>query len=1057
LRIAHISDVHIRNLKFHSDYRRVFENLYKKLEELKPDLVVNTGDTAHTKTQISPEFVEMTSEHIRRVIEIAPYHIILGNHDLNLMNSDRQDAITPIVDSIGNDRVHLHKKSGLVEVQLKYEDDPFNLWVFGIGDSENYPTPEQWAKYKERINIGLFHGSISRCLTDSNWRMTHTEHDLTIFEGLDYVLMGDIHKQQFMDQEKRIGYAGSLVQQNFGEDINKGFLIWDIEDKVTHKVFPVFLSGSRKFYTVKLDEELKLPEIALEENARIRVSPPRQLTLVEQKEIERQVRKRYNPHDVITLSAGHVAMGQTQVGKKLIGTENLRQLAVQERLLRDWLKRHGIGEKHTELCLELNRKYQVSFEQEDETARNISWRLNAILWSNMFNYGENNVVDFNNIKGLTGIFAENSKGKSSFIDVIMEALYDKVTKNIGKNLHMINDNKDVASMVADITAEDKNYSIERKIDRVKYGKMKFNGDEKEWGKTSCDFYVTDPQGVKESLNADLRPGTERNIRQRLGNFEDFMLTSLTSQVNTMDIISCKETDRKKILYKFLDLDIFEQKGMKAKDDSREWYTKLGNLEDSGVQEHVSKYRSRAATISGEITVLEAELEQSKIQQKALNDQVMSLSSQKMKVDLHPETLAQAQSKIKAADGSITLLREKIGKKQAELLDYETRLSKISEATNLEELKAASDRYLDVRNELQQVVSRREKAEQTLQLHKKKLPLLKEVPCGDQFPECKFLVDAFNSQKKIPSWEEELGIIKSEEATLRSEHQKVEPLSKQYTEELQKIQRRSSLVAEQKNGKLELENYRLKVKDFEAKKVSAQLEIDRAAEAQASLLRNQELDEQISQLVEEKEAEERSGSKMQGRLNELNHERGGQETILTKLEAELSILQDVKDRCTAFEHYVSAMGKDGIAYDILTQKLPVINEEINKILGNSADFGVVIEHDPEEQSIRLYLQYGEYKPRILELGGGAEKMLASVAIRTALLSISNLPKTNMFIIDEGFGKLDPKNLESVGRMFDYLRTVFEHVIVISHIESMKDMVDNIIEITTDEEGYSHIEV
>ncbi|MBV8072210.1 MAG: metallophosphoesterase family protein, partial [Acidobacteriaceae bacterium] len=637
MRIAHVSDIHIRNLKFHQDYRRVFENLYKKLWELRPDIVVNTGDTAHTKTQISPEFVEMTSEHIREVIKIAPYHIILGNHDLNLMNADRQDAITPIVESINSPRVHLHKKSGRVTAMSPMDlcekcndgtcpcdlhiGPQVNFWVFGIGDSENYPTPGQWAKHDKDTNIGLFHGSISRCLTDSNWRMTHTEHDLSIFEGLDYVLMGDIHKQQFMDSEKRVGYAGSLIQQNFGEDVNKGFLVWDIEDKKKHTVYPVYLTGARKFYTIKLDEDLKVPEMQLEENSRIRVSPPRQLTLVEQKEIERQVRKRFNPHDVITLSAGAVANTNTQVGKKLIGSENLRQLAVQERLLRDWLKRHGVGEKHIELCLDLNRKYQVAFEQEDETARNISWRLNAIVWSNMFNYGENNVVDFNNIKGLTGIFAENSKGKSSFIDVIMEALYDKVTKNINKNLHMINDNKDVASMVADITAEDKNYSIERRIERTKYGIRKFNGEEKEWGKTVTDFYVTDAQGVKESLNADLRPGTERNIRQRLGNFEDFMLTSLTSQVNTMDIINCKETDRKKILYKFLDLDIFEQKGLKAKDDSREWYTKLGNLEDSGIQEHVSKYRDRAATLGGEITKLEQELEESKATQKTLNDQV----------------------------------------------------------------------------------------------------------------------------------------------------------------------------------------------------------------------------------------------------------------------------------------------------------------------------------------------------------------------------------------------------------------------------------------------------
>ncbi len=96
-------------------------------------------------------------------------------------------------------------------------------------------------------------------------------------------------------------------------------------------------------------------------------------------------------------------------------------------------------------------------------------------------------------------------------------------------------------------------------------------------------------------------------------------------------------------------------------------------------------------------------------------------------------------------------------------------------------------------------------------------------------------------------------------------------------------------------------------------------------------------------------------------------------------------------------------------------------------------------------------------RLIELGSGAEKMLASIAIRAALLSISSLPKPNMFIIDEGFGKLDSRNIENVQKIFDYLKSVFEHVLVISHVDTMKDMVDNIIEISTDESGYAHIEV
>ena len=99
MKFAHISDTHIKNLKYHYEYRIVFEQLYETLREHEVDYIVHCGDIAHTKTQISPEFVEMCSDFFRNLAEIAPTYIILGNHDGNLKNSSRQDALTPIVDA----------------------------------------------------------------------------------------------------------------------------------------------------------------------------------------------------------------------------------------------------------------------------------------------------------------------------------------------------------------------------------------------------------------------------------------------------------------------------------------------------------------------------------------------------------------------------------------------------------------------------------------------------------------------------------------------------------------------------------------------------------------------------------------------------------------------------------------------------------------------------------------------------------------------------------------------------------------------------------------------
>ena len=87
IKIAHISDTHIRNLKYHSEYKIVFEEIFTRLKDEAVDYVVHCGDIAHTKTQISPEFVEMCSNFFSSLASIAPTYLILGNHDGNLKNT----------------------------------------------------------------------------------------------------------------------------------------------------------------------------------------------------------------------------------------------------------------------------------------------------------------------------------------------------------------------------------------------------------------------------------------------------------------------------------------------------------------------------------------------------------------------------------------------------------------------------------------------------------------------------------------------------------------------------------------------------------------------------------------------------------------------------------------------------------------------------------------------------------------------------------------------------------------------------------------------------------
>ena len=175
------------------------------------------------------------------------------------------------------------------------------------------------------------------------------------------------------------------------------------------------------------------------------------------------------------------------------------------------------------------------------------------------------------------------------------------------------------------------------------------------------------------------------------------------------------------------------------------------------------------------------------------------------------------------------------------------------------------------------------------------------------------------------------------------------------------------------------------------------------------------------------------------------------TKLAKVKAEKSVLtkqkreyEKISKSLRSYDLFSQATSNKGIPVQIIHAMLPQINAEISKILKGVVGFTVDLEADLDSNTMDIFINYGDSK-RIIELGSGMEKMMASLAIRVALINVSSLPKTNMLMIDEGFGALDETNLEACGKLLQSLKKWFKNIIVISHIDEIKDIVDNNIDI------------
>jgi DNA repair exonuclease SbcCD ATPase subunit len=72
----------------------------------------------------------------------------------------------------------------------------------------------------------------------------------------------------------------------------------------------------------------------------------------------------------------------------------------------------------------------------------------------------------------------------------------------------------------------------------------------------------------------------------------------------------------------------------------------------------------------------------------------------------------------------------------------------------------------------------------------------------------------------------------------------------------------------------------------------------------------------------------------------------------------------------------------------------------------------------------------------------------------LVNVSNLPAANFLAIDEGWGTMDSDNLNSVYNLFQYLKSQFQFTMIVSHIDSMRDAVDTLLEIKK-ENSFSNV--
>ena len=648
------------------------------------------------------------------------------------------------------------------------------------------------------------------------------------------------------------------------------------------------------------------------------------------------------------------------------------------------------------------------------------WHIKKIEFSNFLSYGENQVIDFDQCNGITVVESDppNFGGKTVLtVDLLLFLFFNTTTKT-QKAEEIFNrfTEKNTVVVKGDIIIDGEEYIIARKIERKKSKAGEWNV------KTELEFFKKLADGQLQNFTGEQRRETENFMKTSIGSMDDFLMTIVTTASNLEDLLDAKPTARGQVLSRFLGLEFLKKK----EETGKEIYSEFSKGMLSNVYNTESLKQDNDSSTE-QIQKLKTEIEESDLKIKDVDLRLQK--GQDYKDNL-------LKSKYSDIDQELIVLNPL--KLQSDITDFEGSceilIGQIKEVKIVEPKDFYhEDKHDEVKEQYNEVYKETIKLDTEIESINK---LKSEVEGGIKCSHCGIeLMNAAITNTKITELD---GLIvqKNTKTTLMhvlsSKEQSFVQLKKDFDE--------------YERNKLIKEKYEVQLESSELKLGQAKDKLKRYKEVQDKIKKNNEIDTQsvkaglrIDELINEKRGYEKVQSNNQNQIENFYSRIEKNNGIILKIAEEF-------EREKIYKMYVEVFGKNGITKVIMKTMMPLINSELQRLLQDSCFFNLEIRINDKNEVDFIMIDNGTGIEKPMTAGSGYEKTIGALAIRAVLSKVCSLPKPNISVYDETWGKVSNDNLEMVGDFFMKLKDYFEKIFVISHNPLISNWADNIVKIT-----------
>ena len=745
---------------------------------------------------------------------------------------------------------------------------------------------------------------------------------------------------------------------------------------------------------------------------------PENFTQDKIKSVKHYFQKKYNTTNVNVLTK--VKNVEKDTMQSIDVSVNISDANYQLDLLNKFLESKGYENYH-ENILSINRIVENKMlENQEESAQFKKWYIRNIEFSNFLSYGENQRLDFDNLNGIVVIESNppNFGGKTVLsVDLLMFLFFNETTKTT-KAEEIFNrfTDKNKVTVKGEVTIDGEDYIIIRTIER----KLSKKGD---WNvKTELDFFKKLSDGSLQNFQGEQRRETEAFIKTSIGTKEDFLMTILTTATNLEELLEAKPTARGQVLSRFMGLEFLKTKEETAKEVYSEFSkSKMSNVYSS---EQLKTDNEDLKTKIGELTT---QIDDIKKELVDVDDKILKGK------EYRDDMLKKKHSDI---DQEIAILNPSSTEEEIKTIEFnksgfvakmnELKVVEPSEFYKEEEHDKIKEEYNDVYKDVVRIDT------EITSINKLKSSVQGGIKCEHCGIE---LMNAAITNAKIAELD---GYIQQKEqktmlmTDLSNKNQGFVQLKKEFDE--------------YEKNKLIKEKYELSIESCDLKIGTLKDKLKRYEDIQDKIKQNQQIDSML--IKADLRLDELDGMKRtkNNAISTNEYEIKSKEEKITNNKKLIVKIKEEEEKEKIYKIYLEAYGKNGVSKIIMKTMMPLINSELQRLMEDSCYFKLEIRINDKNEVEFIMVDNSSGVEKLMVSGSGYEKTIASLALRSVLSKICSLPKPNVIVFDEVFGKISNDNLDMVYEFFVKIKEYFEKIFVITHSPLVSQWADSTVKIT-----------